>query len=269
MATKTAQPAENKTGEPDYVASGPIVVENQVDVAAQREGIVAKILADTGTPVRRGAVLALLDGRQIGADREAAQAKLRSIEADEKNWEEQNKMDQVDLDRAEKMMKWDLITKEELDHARFKVTASKYEVERERENQLNAKATLESLNLELEKTRIEAPFEGIVARRYVRAGQKVAAGERLFWVSEVAPLLVRFTLPERFVGKANKGDIVYVTSAAEPEAEHRAKVVQVSPVVDPASDSIDVMAELEGKPADLRPGMTANIRLQPSPSKMQ
>src|SRR5205085_4631974 len=239
-----------------YLASGPIVVENQVDVAAQREGVVAKILADTGTSVHRGEVLALLDDRQLSADREAAEAKLRSIEADEKNWEEQNKMDQVDLDRAEKMMKWDLITKEELDHARFKVTASKYEVERERENQLNAKATLESLNLELEKTRIEAPFEGIVARRYVRAGQKVAAGERLFWVSEVAPLLVRFTLPERFVGKANKGDIVYVTSAAEPEAEHRAKVVQVSPVVDPASDSIDVMAELEGKPADLRPGMT-------------
>ena len=266
---KAAQPLDNQASAQDYVASGPIVVENQVDVAAQREGVVAKILADTGIPVRRGEALALLDDRQLSADREASEAKLHSIEADEKNWEEQNKMDQVDLDRAEKMMKWDLITKEELDHARFKVTASKYEVERERENQLNAKATLRSLNLDLEKMRIAAPFDGVVARRYVRAGQKVAAGERLFWVSAVAPLLVKFTLPEKFVGKANKGDTVYVTSQGAPGQEHRAKVMQVSPVVDPASDSIDVMAELEGKPADLRPGMTANIRLQPSPSKMQ
>ena len=264
---KSVPPVENNAGDQSYVASGPIVVENQVDVAAQREGVVAKILADTGTPVRRGEVLALLDDRQLTADREASEAKLHSIEADEKNWEEQNKMDQVDLDRAEKMMKWDLITKEELDHARFKVTASKYEVEREHDNQLNAKATLRSLELDLEKMRIAAPFDGVVARRYVRAGQKVAAGEKIFWVSAVAPLLVKFTLPEKFVSKANRGDIVYVTSAGSPGAEYRAKVMQVSPVVDPASDSIDVMAELEGKPAELRPGMTANIRLQPSAAK--
>jgi RND family efflux transporter MFP subunit len=257
------------SAEAPYIASGPIVVENQVDVSAQREGVVAKILVDTGTAVRKGQTLALLDDRQLAADREAANAKLHAIEANERNWEEQNKMDQVDQDRAEKMMKYDLITKEELDHARFKVTASKYEVERERENQLNAKASLRSLDLELEKARIEAPFDGVVARRYVRAGQKVASGDRLFWVTEVAPLLVKFTLPERFAGKTNKGDVVFVSSASAPEAEHRAKVVQVSPVVDPASDSIDVVAQIEGKPADLRPGMTASVRLESSPAKAQ
>lgn len=255
--------------EQPYVASGPIVVENQVDVSAQREGVVAKILVDTGTAVRKGQTLAQLDDRQLTADRDAAAAKLHAIEANERNWEEQNKMDQVDQDRAEKMMKYDLITKEELDHARFKVTASKYEVEREKENQLNAKAGLKSLDLELEKTRIEAPFDGVVARRYVRVGQKVAQGDRVFWVTEVAPLLVKFTLPERFVGKTNKGDIVFVSSAAAPETEHRAKITQVSPVVDPASDSIDVVAQIEGKPADLRPGMTASVRLQSSPAKAQ
>src|SRR5579864_9178176 len=231
--------------------------------------MIAKILVDTGTAVHKGQTLALLDDRQLAADHEAADAKLHAIEADEKNWEEQNKMDQVDQDRAEKMMKYDLITKEELDHARFKVTASKYEVQREKENQLNAKASLKSLDLELEKAHIEAPFDGVVARRYVRMGQKVTAGDRLFWVTEVAPLLVKFTLPERFVGKMSKGDTVYVASAFAPESEHRAKIVQVSPVVDPASDFIDVVAELEGKPADLRPGMTANVRLDSATAKTQ
>lgn len=260
-----APAAQSAGGDQAYVASGPIVVENQVDVAAQREGVIAKILVDTGVPVHKGQTLALLDDRQLTADREAAQAKLHAIEADEKNWEAQNKIDEVDQERAEKMMKYDLITREELDHARFKVTASKYEVEREKENELNAKASLKSLDLELEKTHIEAPFDGVVARRYVRVGQKVAPGDRVFWVTEVAPLLVKFTLPERFAGKTSKGDVVYVSSAAAPETEHRGKITQVSPVVDPASDSIDVVAQLEGKPADLRPGMTASVRL-PSPS---
>jgi multidrug efflux pump subunit AcrA (membrane-fusion protein) len=38
--------------------------------------------------------------------------------------------------------------------------------------------------------------------------------------------------------------------------------VLVSPVVDPASDTIDVTAELLGPFTNLRPGMTANIRLR-------
>src|SRR5438270_8869622 len=74
-AAKTVRPTDTKASEPGYVASGPIVVENQVDVAAQREGIVAKILVDTGTAVRRGEALAVLDDRQLAADREAAEAK--------------------------------------------------------------------------------------------------------------------------------------------------------------------------------------------------
>ncbi len=62
----------------------------------------------------------------------------------------------------------------------------------------------------------------------------------------------------------SKGGTVYVSSALAPGTIYRAKVLQVSPVVDPASDSVDVMAELEGRPANLRPGMTAHISLTSS-----
>src|SRR5512142_1478535 len=72
--------------ETDFVASGPLVVENQVDVAAQREGVVAKISAEPGMVVKAGQVLAALDDRQIASDLEAARAKTRSTEADLKNW---------------------------------------------------------------------------------------------------------------------------------------------------------------------------------------
>ncbi len=63
-----------------------------------------------------------------------------------------------------------------------------------------------------------------------------------------------------------QGEVVYVTSPSAPDPSHLAKIVQISPVVDPASDSIDVLAKLEGKPAGLRPGMTANVRLSSSPA---
>src|ERR1700682_2501544 len=51
-----------------YTASGPIVVENQVDVAAQRGGVVTEIFVEPGTRVRKGQLLAKLDDRQVVAD---------------------------------------------------------------------------------------------------------------------------------------------------------------------------------------------------------
>ncbi len=253
-----AAPAEESA----FAASGPIIVENEVEVTAQRAGVVVSLLADTGKAVRKGEVLARLDDRQLKADRDAAEARLHGIAADVKNWEAREKMDTVDFDRAEKMMAANLITKEQLDHARYTVVASQYEAERERQNLRNAQATLASLDLELEKTRVMAPFDGVVARRYVRAGQQVSKDDRLFWVTAVAPLRVKFTLPEKYFGRVKKADTVSVSVGGGAGRQYSAKVIEVSPVVDPASGTIEVLAELVGAPADLRPGMMANIRLE-------
>ena len=246
----------------EFTASGPIVVENQLDVSAQREGVVTRVLADVGRHVRRGEALALLDDRQTAADRDAAKAKVKSLEADVKGWEYETKVLEADLDRDEQMMKAQLITQQQLEHARYKVEADKFETERSRQNLINAQASLQSLQLELEKTRVTAPFDGVVARRYVRAGQKVAVGDRIFWVTAVAPLRIRFTLPERFAGHLQMGDSLAITSADVPAELHDAKIISVSPVVDPASGTIEAVAEVVGSSGALRPGMTATVRLK-------
>lgn len=245
-----------------YVASGPIVVENQLDITAQREGLIAKVLADTGKLVRRGELLATLDDRQLGAEHDAAVAKLQSISFDGKNWEAKVKMEEVDLSRAEKMKQADLITPEQVEHARFQLLASQNELLRERQDYLNQQDIIRGLDVELEKTRITAPFDGVVARRYVRAGQRVTSGERLFWVSAVYPLRVKFTLPQGFAGKVRVGDSIAVSSPDNPQSRRSAKVIQVSPVVDPSSGTIEVLAEMLGPPGDLRPGMTATVRIE-------
>ncbi len=87
-----------------FAASGPIVVENQVDVAALREGVVVSILAEPNTPVRKGQLLARLDDRQISADLDAASAKTRSIEANLKNWEAETKVLESDLSARPKAL---------------------------------------------------------------------------------------------------------------------------------------------------------------------
>jgi membrane fusion protein (multidrug efflux system) len=241
-------------------ASGPLIVENQVDVLAQREGVITEIKADTGAVVRKGDLLAMLDDRQISADHDSAVAKAASIGADLKNWEALVKVAEVDSERAQAMWKNNLITKQDLEHQQYKLVAAKFEVDRERENFKQATATAESLGLECEKAKIRAPFAGIVARRYVRAGQRIAVNERLFWVTATSPVRVRFTLPEAMIASVHKGTKVEVTptTLGKPYA---ARVVMLSPVVDPGSGTIEVTAELTSAGEELRPGMATTVRL--------
>lgn len=266
IPTAAAQPPvvpSASTQERDiYVASGPIVVENQVDVAAQRSGLVTRVLAEVGKLVQKGDTLALLDDRQVSADRGAAASKVLGLEADVKNWEAEVKVLQSDKDRADKMWEAQLITKEEVEHVRYKEIADEYELEKARQAVQIARDQLRSLEMELEKTRITAPFDGIVARRYVRAGQQVAVGDRLFWVTAVSPLQVRFTLPEKFLSKLKRGSKLEVLATEVPGPGHAARVIQISPVIDPSSGTIEVLAEVVGPAADLRPGMTVHIRLE-------
>jgi membrane fusion protein, multidrug efflux system len=266
-ALSVAKPAAEVTSQAqapsaDYIASGPIVVENQVDLAAQRDGVVVQVLVETGTSVKAGQILARLDDRQLTADKDAAAAKARSTEADLKNWETTANVAKAQRDRAEQLWANKIIAKSEEEKAKFQYDASEFEVERQREDLKVAQETQRSLELELEKTRITAPFDGVIARRYIRAGQEVTKNDRLFWISAVAPLRVKFALPEAYLGHVRKGTELVVVASSAPDDLHEAKVVLVGPVVDPSSDTIDITAELQGSVANLRPGMTANVRMK-------
>ena len=245
-----------------FTVSGPLIVEHELDVLAQRDGVVAELLSDAGAHVRTGDLLAQLDDRQLAADLEAARAKTHSTEADLKAWQAEARVLQSDSDRAQKMWDAQLITREQLDHAKFKAEADRFDVQRVEQLLVNARETQRSLELELEKTRIRAPFSGVVARRYVRQGQQVAKGDRLFWVTAEGPLQMRFTLPEKFIGRIHKGQELPMMTPDLPDQKYKVRVEEVSPVVDPASSTIEVTVELEGKPGSLRPGMDASVNLE-------
>jgi RND family efflux transporter MFP subunit len=259
------KPAAAKTSEPEDAAlsvSGPIIVEHQVELTAQRDGILEKIYFDAPARVKAGALLAQLDDRQIRSNLEAAKAKTRSIAADLKNWQAEAEVLKADYARQQHLMELGLTSQEQLEHAKYKAESDQWDILRVTETLNTAKEEEHSLELELEKTKVTAPFNGLIARRYVREGQNVPKGERLFWVTAEAPLLMRFTLPEKFFGKLRNGQTVEVTCPDAPAEKHLAKVKQVSPVVDPSSGTFEVLVELAGDRGSLRPGMTALAHLE-------
>jgi RND family efflux transporter MFP subunit len=262
MLPKPAASKASELGDAPLAVSGPIIVEHEVELTAQRDGILEKLYFDAPARVKAGTLLAQLDDRQIRSNLEAARAKTRSIAADLKNWQAEAEVLKSDYVRQQHLMELGLTSQEQLEHAKFKAESDQWDILRVTETLNNAKEEEHSLELEMEKTKVAAPFSGLIARRYVREGQNVTKGERLFWVTAEAPLLMRFTLPEKFFGKMRNGQPVEVTCADAPAEKHVAKVKQVSPVVDPSSGTFEVLVELTGDRGSLRPGMTALAHLE-------
>ncbi|HXR32598.1 MAG TPA: efflux RND transporter periplasmic adaptor subunit [Verrucomicrobiae bacterium] len=259
-AAKAAPPVE--AADQGLVVSGPIIVEHQVDLTAQRDGVLAKIFFDAPARVKAGTMLAQLDDRQITANLEAARAKSRSIAADLKNWQAEAEVLQADYVRAQRLWDLGLISQEQLQHAKYKAESDRWDIKRVEETLNTAHDEERSLELELEKTRVTAPFDGLIARRYAREGQSVIKGDRLFWVTAEAPLLMRFTLPEKYFGHVRSVQQFDITSPDVPGEKHAARIREVSPVVDPSSGTFEVLVELVGERGSLRPGMTANLKVE-------
>jgi RND family efflux transporter MFP subunit len=263
----TLHSAPNPAPEPVEVVdtaitvSGPIIVEHQVEMTAQRDGVVEKIFFDAPARVKAGTLLAKLDDRQISANLRAARAKSRSIAADIKNWESEAEVLHADYVRAQRLWDLGLTSEEQLQHAKFKAESDQWDIKRVTETLNTAQEEEHSLELELEKTKVTAPFSGLIARRYVREGQNVLKGERFFWLTAEGPLLMRFTLPEKLFGHVRRGQTVEVISVNSPDEKHGGRIKEIGPVVDPSSGTFEVLVELMGDRGDLRPGMTANVRL--------
>lgn len=260
-ATTSSSP---ETTDNFFVVTGPIIVEHQIDLTAQHDGVVQKIFFDAPARVRSGNLLAQLDDRQLIANLEAARAKSRSVAADLKNWQAETEVLKADYGRAQRLWDLGLISEEQLQHARFKAESDQWDVQRVAEMLNTAHQEERSLELELEKTKISSPFDGLIARRYIREGQSVAKGDRLFWVTAEGPLLMRFTLPEKYFGRLHQTQQLEVTTVDLPGQKHTARIKQVSPVVDPSSGTFEVLLEFVGDRGSFRPGMTASVRLENS-----
>jgi RND family efflux transporter MFP subunit len=119
-----------------------------------------------------------------------------------------------------------------------------------------AEAALERAELELARTRVRAPFSGVVSRRYIRPGELIEETRPLFRITAMAPLRARLLVPEVRASAFVPGTTVRVTGLTG--ASGVGQVVLVGPTVDAASGTREVIVELaEGE--GFRPGATVRV----------
>lgn len=127
---------------------------------------------------------------------------------------------------------------------------------------MKAKADVAYLDATIEKCRISAPYNGRTGELKAREQQFVQAGQALLEILDEDALELEFILPSRWLTWIKPGHSFEV-KISETERNYPAKLVRIAAKADPVSQSIKAIGQIQGQFAELRPGMSGVILLQP------
>lgn len=235
-------------------------VEHQVDVSTQRDGVIVSIASDEGSAVKAGDILGQLDDRSLQMELVKARDDLQVSQYNVKYKEAELKAKTAAHRRQQQLRELGLSSDADLEAADFQAKGADYDLRGWEALVESGQAEIHRFEIEIDQTRLRAPFSGVVVRRYVREGQGVAKEEKCFRVSQLAPLQVLFQVPESSGRPPERGAPVDLFLVADSKRLLNARVIKVSPTVDPAGDSYNVTAQLTGMgQSDLRPGMAVRV----------
>jgi len=217
----------------DVSAVGTLVSNGSVILRPEVAGRVAAIRFRDGAAVRKGDVLVELDAAVQSAEARQAQAELSLAEAN--------------ANRVE-----DLFSRQFVSASTRDEVISRLEV---------ARAHAALTQARLERTRIRAPFDGIVGIRRVNVGDYVRDGEPLINIEDIAVLKLDFRLPERYLSQLKPGQKLEVTSDVVYGVVFPAEVEAIDPLVDAEGRAVLLRARLANTEGRLRPGVFARVRL--------
>ena len=210
---------------------GTVEAEEQVKVTVEIDGIVRALPFEEGRLVRKGQVLAILNDTELRAEVRRAAA-LR---------------DQARLTHArfEQLSQEQIASPQDRDNARAALQV--------------AEANLGLAEARLSKTRVLAPFSGVVGSRLVSPGAYLRAGDAITEIARIDTVKVVFAVPERYLADLRRGAGVTVTTVVFPGKQFTGTVNVLDPILDAATRSARLSARIPNPQGELRPGMSADV----------
>ena len=167
--------------------SGVVSPDQFSDLAFKMSGPLISLKVDEGQKVRVGQVVAEIDPQDFKWEYEAKKASFQTAEAQ--------------LQRAKKLLSKQAISKQE-----YETTEASYS---------NAKAAFEYAQNQLEQTKLRAPFDGFIQKKYVENYQKVQAGQGIVCLINPNKLQIQYTMPETNITYFSTPYQIYVKEYVE------------------------------------------------------
>ncbi|MDO9244524.1 MAG: efflux RND transporter periplasmic adaptor subunit, partial [Rhodocyclaceae bacterium] len=262
-------------------ATGTLSPVVSVQVSSQISGQIREILVDFNSPVKAGQLLAQLAPEtyehrvlQAEADLEAARATV-AVQQAELYRAKVNLLDaERDYTRKKTLVDKNFISPAELDKAQTLLEAARATVRVVEAQAQNSAALVKQRNaqlgqarVDLGRTEIRAPADGIVIKRSVEPGQTVAASlqapEMFVIARNLADMRVETAIDEADVGRLKVAQEATFTVDAFPGKRFKGAVTQVRKSAQVVSNvvSYTVIIDAANPELILLPGMTANVRI--------
>lgn len=252
-----------------------------VEVGSQVSGKIEEIYVDFNSQVQKGQLLALIDAQtfesrvlQSKADLRVANSNIVVQQANIDRAKANLRRSRLEYERAEPLSKKGTLSISELDTALANFDSAKADLtmaEAQLQNALAAKdqrhASLESAEIDLERTNIRSPIDGVVIERAVDQGQTVAASlssPTLFNIAQdLTEIQIEANVDEADIGNVKEGNDVSFSVDAFPESEFRGQVKQVRLAPNEANNVVTytVIITAKNPGRKLLPGMTAIVEI--------
>jgi len=213
-----------------YYTTATLDPEREVNVPSKITGEIVKLHVEEGAWVSQGAVLCQIEDDEPRIALDEARINLEKQASE--------------FDRIRSMYEEKLISDREFTDAKYQADL--------------AKNQHEAALVRYEYTKVRAPFEGVITKRYVELGQNINAGEQLFEIADTDPLLLRLYLPESEIGDIHVGQEVSIHPDNDPGKTLHGRVVRIAPEVDKRTGTVKVTAETSG---EAMPGSFARIKV--------
>jgi membrane fusion protein (multidrug efflux system) len=214
-----------------FEAVGTIEALEAITVVAEIDASVKALPFKEGGFIRRGEAIAHLDDAQLFAEVTRAEA-LRA-------------QSKATYDRVKNVVDQGAGAPQDLDDA-----AAALKV---------AEANLDVAKARYAKTRIVAPFAGIIGARRVSVGTFLRPGQAITDLANIDEIRVFFSAPERYLSLLSQGATVSVSSTAFPGYVLKGKIIVIEPIIDQTTRSARVVARVTNPDRRFRPGMSANV----------
>lgn len=234
-------------------ANGSLTPVRSVEVGSQISGTLQEIKVDFNSRVKAGQLVAQIDPATY-------QRSLLQADAELANAKASLKLAQANYQRAKELFGSELISQSDYDQTDAGLSQAEAMVKMR-------EANVERARVDLDRTTIYAPIDGIVISRKVEVGQTVAASfnaPTLFVITDdLAKMRIEAAVSEADVGGVTEGQTVNFTVDAFPRRQFKGTVEQVrfAPTTNQNVVTYTTIVGVDNSELKLRPGMTANANI--------
>ena len=245
----------------DLLIPAALSVEAMAMVLAQRDGIINYLGAQEGSRVKKGQVIARLSGDDdLRAKLRQAELEISRLEVEQRQYDALIRVNRNELERETILFKQGLTADRDVERAKFKLEAAVLELEKTRVASQTAQSKVIEVKAELERSTVRAPITGVVTHRFTKLGTNVVKNDKLFEITELAPLEVKFQVPQTEKGGLGPGGVVNLSLIESDQIIARARIRRVDPVAEAASNTLGFLADVLSGPG-LMPGMAVNVHV--------